>query len=142
MGLLYGVAWRVAVVDEHVAGWIGLVGIVLGLHFGLFHLLALAWRHLGVPVAAIAPNIVTLYGQRLQLRNQLFLAISQSGRSDDVVECALMAKAAGARTLRMICIVAAPEGVALVEKHHPEVAIYTPVVDRELNVFELVLDGE
>jgi uracil phosphoribosyltransferase len=42
-------------------------------------------------------------------------------------------KAAGARTLRIICIVAAPEGVALVEQHHPEVAIYTPVVDRELN---------
>ena len=29
-----------------------------------------------------------------------------------------------------ICIVAAPEGVALVEQHHPDVAIYTPVVDR------------
>src|SRR5215217_4586361 len=42
-------------------------------------------------------------------------------------------KAAGARTLRIICIVAAPEGVALVEQHHPEVAIYTPVIDQELN---------
>ena len=59
-------------------------------------------RHLGIPVAAIAPNIVTLYGQRLRLRNQLFLAISQSGRSDDVVECALMAKAAGARTVAIV----------------------------------------
>ena len=55
-------------------------------------------RHLGVPVAAAAPNIATIYGRRLQLRDQLFLAISQSGRSDDLVECAMMAKAAGART--------------------------------------------
>ena len=29
----------------------------------------------------------------------------------------------------MICIVAAPEGIALVEQHHPDVAIFTPVVD-------------
>src|SRR5213082_413413 len=42
-------------------------------------------RYLGIPVAAAAPNIVTLYGLRLQLRDQLFLAISQSGSSDDVV---------------------------------------------------------
>ena len=36
-------------------------------------------RHLGVPVAAAAPNIATIYGRRLHLRDQLFLAISQSG---------------------------------------------------------------
>src|SRR5437870_5403029 len=59
-------------------------------------------RHLPIPVAAAAPNIVTLYGQRLQLRDQLFLAISQSGSSDDVVECAVMAKAAGARTVAIV----------------------------------------
>jgi uracil phosphoribosyltransferase len=50
-------------------------------------------------------------------------------------------KAAGARTLRIICIVAAPEGIALVEQHHPEVAIYTPVVDRELNSHKYIVPG-
>jgi uracil phosphoribosyltransferase len=50
-------------------------------------------------------------------------------------------KAAGARTIRMICIVAAPEGVALVERHHPDVAIYTPVVDRELNAHKFIVPG-
>ena len=48
---------------------------------------------------------------------------------------------AGARTIRMICIVAAPEGVALVEKTHPDVAIYTPVVDRELNAHKYIVPG-
>lgn len=48
---------------------------------------------------------------------------------------------AGARTIRMICIVAAPEGVALVERHHPDVAIYTPVVDRELNAHKYIVPG-
>ena len=48
---------------------------------------------------------------------------------------------AGASVVRMICIVAAPEGVALVERQHPSVAIYTPVVDRELNAQKYIVPG-
>jgi len=59
-------------------------------------------RHLGIPVAAAAPNIATIYRQPLQLRNQLLLTISQSGRSDDLTEFALMAKAAGALTAAIV----------------------------------------
>jgi glucosamine--fructose-6-phosphate aminotransferase (isomerizing) len=59
-------------------------------------------RHLGIPVAAVAPSIATIYRKRLRLSGQLFLAISQSGRSDDLVECALMAKAAGALTAALV----------------------------------------
>jgi uracil phosphoribosyltransferase len=50
-------------------------------------------------------------------------------------------KQAGARTIRMICIVAAPEGVALVERHHPDVHVYTPVVDRHLNAHKYIVPG-
>jgi uracil phosphoribosyltransferase len=50
-------------------------------------------------------------------------------------------KRAGARTITMICIVSAPEGVALVERHHPDVAIYTPVIDRELNAHKFIVPG-
>src|SRR5262249_32475578 len=59
-------------------------------------------RHLGIPVAAAAPNIATIYRQPLQLKNQLLLTISQSGRSDDLTEFALMAKAAGALTAAIV----------------------------------------
>jgi uracil phosphoribosyltransferase len=50
-------------------------------------------------------------------------------------------RAAGARTIRMICIVAAPEGVRAVEQRHPDVAVYTPVVDRELNAHKFIVPG-
>jgi uracil phosphoribosyltransferase len=50
-------------------------------------------------------------------------------------------KAAGARAIRMICIVAAPEGVKMVAEHHPDVAVYTPVVDRELNPHKFIVPG-
>jgi uracil phosphoribosyltransferase len=48
---------------------------------------------------------------------------------------------AGARHVRMICIVSAPEGIALVERHHPDVHIYTPVIDRGLNEHKFILPG-
>ena len=48
---------------------------------------------------------------------------------------------AGGRDVRMICIVAAPEGIALVEKHHPDVHIYTPVIDEGLNAHKFIVPG-
>jgi uracil phosphoribosyltransferase len=48
---------------------------------------------------------------------------------------------AGARDIRMICIVAAPEGVGLVERRHPGVRIYTPAIDRELNDHKFIVPG-
>ena len=48
---------------------------------------------------------------------------------------------AGAANVRLVCIVAAPEGVALVERHHPDVQIYTPAVDRGLNDQKFIVPG-
>jgi uracil phosphoribosyltransferase len=47
----------------------------------------------------------------------------------------------GGRDVRMICIVAAPEGIALVEKYHPDVHIYTPVIDSGLNSHKFIVPG-
>jgi glucosamine--fructose-6-phosphate aminotransferase (isomerizing) len=70
-------------------------------------------RHLGIPVAAAAPSIATIYRKQLRLRGQLFLAISQSGRSDDLVEAALMAKAAGAVAAAIVNDVDSPLAAAV-----------------------------
>ena len=48
---------------------------------------------------------------------------------------------AGARHVRIVCIVAAPEGIATVLQHHPEVSIYTPVVDQGLNEHKYIVPG-
>ena len=42
-------------------------------------------------------------------------------------------KRAGARRLELVCLVAAPQGLAAVEQAHPEVRIWTAAVDRELD---------
>jgi glucosamine--fructose-6-phosphate aminotransferase (isomerizing) len=69
-------------------------------------------RYLRIPVAAAAPSIASVYRQQLQLDGQLFLAISQSGRSDDLVEQAKSAKAAGAITAAIINADNTPLGAA------------------------------
>jgi glutamine---fructose-6-phosphate transaminase (isomerizing) len=65
-------------------------------------------RYLGIPVAAAAPNIASVYGRELNLKNQLFLAISQSGRSDDLLEMTGAAKRSGAITAAILNDVASP----------------------------------
>jgi uracil phosphoribosyltransferase len=42
-------------------------------------------------------------------------------------------KANGARRLRLICLVAAPEGVEAVREVHPDVGIWTAALDRQLD---------
>jgi uracil phosphoribosyltransferase len=48
---------------------------------------------------------------------------------------------AGARAVRIACIVAAPEGIAVVAARYPDVHIYAPVVDRALNPQKFILPG-
>ncbi len=50
-------------------------------------------------------------------------------------------RAAGGRDVRFVCMVAAPEGIAAIERQYPDVPIYTPVVDRELNARKFIVPG-
>src|SRR4051812_47460334 len=59
-------------------------------------------RHLGIPVSAGAPNIATVYRQRLHLNGQMFLAVSQAGRSDDIVESLVLARKSGGLTVALV----------------------------------------
>jgi uracil phosphoribosyltransferase len=50
-------------------------------------------------------------------------------------------KQAGAPSVHMVSIVAAPEGIAALERSHPDVDIFTAAVDRELNSSAYILPG-
>jgi len=62
-----------------------------------------------------------------------------TGRS--AVAAIAMLQRAGARDIRLLCIVTAPEGIQAVGAAHPNVRIYTPVIDRELNPHKFILPG-
>jgi glutamine---fructose-6-phosphate transaminase (isomerizing) len=59
-------------------------------------------RHLAIPVADAAPSVVSVYRRGLRVDGQVFIAISQSGRSDDLVESAVSAKESGALTIAIV----------------------------------------
>ncbi|KQU74677.1 aminotransferase [Aminobacter sp. DSM 101952] len=55
----------------------------------------------GLPVASIGPSISSIYGARLKLADSACLAISQSGKSPDIVAMAEGARAGGALTIAL-----------------------------------------
>ena len=50
-------------------------------------------------------------------------------------------KEAGGLNPRMICVIAAPEGVKVLEKSHPKVMIYTAALDEGLNDRMFIVPG-
>lgn len=55
--------------------------------------------HLGLPAGLASPSTLTVYGARPDLRDVLFVAISQSGSSSDLVDSLTAAKRGGALTV-------------------------------------------
>ena len=53
IALLFGAARMIPAHDDYLAGWIGMIAIVLMLHFGAFHLLSCWWRGIGIPARVL-----------------------------------------------------------------------------------------
>jgi hypothetical protein len=70
IALLFGVFPRLPADYDLVRGWVGMLGIIFVLHFGLFHLLSLAWQTLGVTAKPImdwpvlATSVSEFWGKR------------------------------------------------------------------------------
>jgi uracil phosphoribosyltransferase len=47
----------------------------------------------------------------------------------------------GAKRIKFVCILAAPEGIAVLQEHHPDVPIYTGSVDSHLNEIGFIVPG-
>jgi len=88
--------------------------------------------------------VASQYFERLpeRLDNSFVLLVDPMLATGGSAVAALdLLKRAGARRLALVCIVAAPEGVALLERTHPDVPIFSPVVDRELNDRKFIVPG-
>jgi uracil phosphoribosyltransferase len=50
-------------------------------------------------------------------------------------------KKAGVRSMKFVCLVAAPEGIVSFHETHPEIPIYCASIDRQLNDKAYILPG-
>ncbi len=57
------------------------------------------------------------------------------------VDALTMLKKRGCKSIRFMCLVAAPEGVAKVQEAHPDVEIYTAALDEKLNEHAYIIPG-
>jgi uracil phosphoribosyltransferase len=88
--------------------------------------------------------VASQYYSRLpqDLRDSFVLMIDPMLATGGSAVAALdLLREAGASQVRMICIVSAPEGIALVEERHPDVHIFTPVIDQGLNAHKFIVPG-
>ncbi len=76
-------------------------------HAGTF-LRYLIAREIGLVGAAAMPSVASIYGRRLRMQGALFVGISQSGRSPDLLRQAEMARDGGALTLAIVNDPASP----------------------------------
>lgn len=63
---------------------------------------------LGIPVASVGPSIASIYGRDLRLDRAAAIAISQSGKSPDIVGMAQSARRSGATTIAITNTVGSP----------------------------------
>lgn len=99
--------------------------------------------HIGLQrdeATAVASQYYAKFPARLD-RCVVFVVDPMLATGGSAVAAIDLLRSQGARDIRLLCIVAAPEGVALLEAAHPEVRIYTPVVDARLNDMKFIVPG-
>jgi uracil phosphoribosyltransferase len=80
-------------------------------------------------------NLPALEGKVALLLDPMLATGGSAAQALDLI------KEAGGRDPRMVCVVAAPEGVKVLEDRHPEVQIFTAALDQGLNDKAFIVPG-
>ena len=116
----------------------------LGMVDGLLKLMPVAKvGHIGLYRDEVTHNPVFYYCKLPKDIEQRFVIITDpmlatGGSACDAVE---KVKSYGCTNIRIMCLVAAPEGIARVQREHPDVDIYTAALDDCLNDNAYILPG-
>jgi len=90
-------------------------------------------------VTAVARNyyckLPPLAGKRVFVVDPMLATGGSAAQAIEVV------KQNGAVAPRLVCIIAAPEGVAEVARRHPDASVHVGVLDRTLNESKYILPG-
>jgi uracil phosphoribosyltransferase len=77
----------------------------------------------------------------LSASSHVFVLDPMLATGGSAAQCVDQIKKRGARRIQMVCIIAAPEGVAAFEAAHPDVPVLAGKIDRQLNEQKYILPG-
>ncbi|MCL2611360.1 MAG: uracil phosphoribosyltransferase [Defluviitaleaceae bacterium] len=72
---------------------------------------------------------------------EVFVLDPMLATGGSAAEAISIIKAKGAKNIKFLCVVSCPEGVEFLEKHHPDVPIYTAAHDSNLNEKGYIVPG-
>ena len=76
------------------------------------------------------------------LKDRIVIAVDPMLATGHSASAAIeLLKKAGAKNIRFLCLLAAPEGVEILSNQHPDVPIVTASLDRQLNDIGYILPG-
>lgn len=64
---------------------------------------------------------------------EIFMLDPMLATGASAISAVAQLKERGASKITFVCILAAPEGIKLMESHHPDIEIYTAAIDEKLN---------
>ena len=73
--------------------------------------------------------------------NAIIIRFENFALKDETVAAVERLKETHPRSIRFVCLVSCPEGIATFRQAHPDVPIYTAAIDRELNDHAYILPG-
>lgn len=77
----------------------------------------------------------------LSASTQVFVLDPMLATGGSAAQCVAQIKAHGAKQVCMVCVIAAPEGLAAFQKEHPDVPVIAGKIDRQLNERKYILPG-
>ncbi len=133
-------------VGKQVAGKkVGIVPILragFGMVEGLMTLMPARVGVIGLYRDPVTAKPVEYYCKLPDVTNRDFILVDPMLATGGSAVAAIdMMKAKGAKNIKFMCLVAAPEGVEVVNAAHPDVPIYTASLDRQLNEKKYILPG-
>jgi uracil phosphoribosyltransferase len=72
---------------------------------------------------------------------RIFVVDPMLATGGSAAQAITVVKQNGGSAPRLVCIIAAPEGVAEIARHHPDVSVHVGVLDRALNARKYILPG-
>jgi uracil phosphoribosyltransferase len=116
----------------------------LGMVEGMLHILpAAAVGHIGL-YRDPETHLPVEYYQNLPPdidRRHVFVVDPMLATGGSAAAAISIVRAAGAKAVTLICLVAAPEGVRVVQEQHPDVPIFGAALDERLNEHDYIVPG-